>query len=84
MKNYKISEVSIEDFGEIEGASEGAHLCIFFYDALKSQKETTIDIQLIKEANYSEEDLKRWEMGKIKAEAQNFSSWINFFFSNFF
>ena len=60
----------MEDFGNVEGASEGSHLAKYKFDKLKKEKE---EIKPVRVSLLEDDTLDKslWEAGKIKAEAQN-------------
>ena len=72
LKKSGSKKIMLEDFGDIEGCSEGSHLSNYKYEHNKTNEEN-IKIEIIEEEKLTKEEIKKWEDGKIKAEAQNFA-----------
>ena len=63
-----IDEVLVDGCGDEEAASEGAHLALWSYDALKAKKDTLKDLKV---RPLSQEGISFWSNGLKKAEGQN-------------
>ena len=59
----------VEEFGDIEGSSEGSHLANYKYQ----YKEETETVEIMEDSNMNQNEKKSWETGKTKASAQNFA-----------
>merc|ERR1711962_415479 len=68
LKDQGIDEVLVDGCGDEEAASEGAHLALWSYDALKAKKDSLKDLNV---RPLSEEGISLWSSGLKKAEGQN-------------
>ncbi|KAK2575899.1 hypothetical protein KPH14_007267 [Odynerus spinipes] len=66
----EIKDIKLEPLGDAEAAAEGAGLCTWYYQGLRSKqkRETLPQVSL-----YGEEGQEEWQRGIIKATAQNWA-----------
>jgi len=66
-----VDEVHIDACGDPEASAEGAHLALWYFDELKSEKykKKVVKVSLYKAGNSSDEEL--YERGETLAKAQN-------------
>jgi hypothetical protein len=58
--------ILVEEFGDIEGSSEGSFLANYKYQ-YKSDPET---VEIVEDSELNETERQKWEMGKIKGDSR--------------
>jgi cytosol aminopeptidase len=76
LQEHRVNHIWVDPchLHDAEAASIGAHLACFAYDALKSEREQVCKPSLYcyeGHSDHTESLRKSWEVGRIKAEAQN-------------
>ncbi|XP_043790439.1 cytosol aminopeptidase-like isoform X2 [Apis laboriosa] len=66
----EIKDIQLETLGDAEAAAEGAALSMWFYQGLKNKEKQKI---LPKVSLYGQEGEEQWQIGSIKAQAQNWA-----------
>ncbi|XP_076164692.1 cytosol aminopeptidase isoform X2 [Ptiloglossa arizonensis] len=70
LNEVDIKNIALEALGDAEAAAEGAALSTWFYQGLKNkEKQTAFPIVSL----YDVEDEEQWQVGYIKAQAQNWA-----------